>query len=131
MLWHKNMECGIPSVDEEHRSLFLQVDKLLKAADEDLTVKTLDFLGEYVKKHFANEEEMHRVARFPGAKEHLALHRDFTQALARLRREYDDSGHSLVMLLKINRVAVAWLQEHVLGADRDFGEFYKQRACPV
>lgn len=131
MQWHANLECGIPSIDEEHKELFLQVNRLLKAADENMAIETLNFLGNYVRKHFANEEVMHRQTGYPDTEKHVRLHRDFTRALAELRREYAESGHSLVMLLKINRAAVAWLQEHVLGADREFADFYKQRACPL
>lgn len=128
MLWHKSMECGITTIDQEHKELFEQVDKLLKAGDQSRTIETLNFLGKYVVRHFANEEEMHIVTGYPGARAHEKLHRDFTQALMRLRKEYEDSGHSLISLLKINRVAVAWLQEHVLGADMDFADYQKQSA---
>jgi len=126
MLWHKNMECGIPTVDQEHKELFAQVDRLLKAGDQSRAVETLNFLGKYVIRHFANEEEMHIVTGYPRAKEHEKLHRDFTSALMQLRKEYEDSGHSLIALLKINRIAVSWLQEHVLGADMDFADYQRQ-----
>lgn len=131
MLWNHNMDCGIASIDREHKELFHQVDKLLKNADENAAVETLAFLEKYVKSHFANEENMHRMTRYPEAAKHKNLHDAFSDTLTRLQKEYVASGYNLTMLLKINRAAAAWLQEHVLGADMDYADFYKARMCPV
>lgn len=125
MIWHKNMECGIGTIDSEHKELFTQVNKLLQIGDEQQAIQTLEFLTDYVVRHFAGEEKMHTLTKYPKAGAHQKLHHDFTQALVHLKKEYEDSGHNLVMLLKLNRTAVAWLQEHVLGADRDFADYHR------
>lgn len=123
MLWTKAMECGIATVDEQHKQLFRQVDRLLNGDGPDRVNETLRFLQYYVVKHFNTEEILHAKTNYPGAAAHKRMHEDFTNAFLKLKREYDQSGYSLSILLKLNRVAVEWLQQHILGADMDFGVY--------
>lgn len=126
MLWNSSLECGIPAIDEQHKELFRQVDILLDNTKKDRVADTLNFLGAYVQKHFATEEAMHQRCRYPKAIEHKRIHDDFVKTYKELRAEYEQSGHKLDLLLKINKAAVGWLKEHVMGHDREFSTYYKE-----
>lgn len=128
MFWNPNMECGIGIVDRQHRELFRQVELLLHTDNPERVLETIRFLENYVVSHFGTEEDMHAKSGYPKAAEHRKLHRDFVQAFLAMKQEYDRSGYTLVTLLKLNRMAVAWLQEHVLGADLDFATYRKHRS---
>ncbi len=128
MLWTKAMEGGIPAVDTQHKELFRQVDYLLSSDKPERVVETLRFLENYVVRHFATEEVLHAKTGYPKAKAHKKMHDDFTAAFLRLKDEYNASGYNLITLLKVNRTAVAWLKEHVMGADMEFAEYYKKLA---
>ena len=124
MLWTKSMEGGIPNIDAQHQELFRQVDQLLNSERQERVLETIRFLENYVVSHFATEEVLHRKIGYPQAALHHQQHVDFTNTFLALKREYEQSGYNLVTLLKINRVAVAWLKDHVMGADMDFAQYY-------
>lgn len=125
MFWSKSMEGGIPSIDRQHKMLFQQVDALLNGDGQDRILETFRFLENYVVEHFNTEEVLHKKSGYPKAARHQRIHADFTATFLKLKREYDQSGYNLVILLKINRVAVAWLKEHVMGEDLDFAKYYR------
>ena len=127
MEWDASWNTGIPIVDEQHRSLVRQVSALLDTSKEaDRRVEeTLDFLADYVVKHFGTEELMQKASKYPKSAEHRQMHEDFTAAFLGLRAEFDVSGDRLLMLMKITKVALNWLETHIKGADRDFGDYLR------
>lgn len=124
MYWSKSMECGIPRIDHQHKQLFRQVESLLHGDKPERVLELFEFLEEYVVGHFAYEESMHAKAGYPKADIHRKSHADFIKTFSALRKEYERSGHTLMSLLEVNRVAVAWLKEHVMGEDMDFAKFH-------
>lgn len=130
MLWTKSMEGGIPLVDAQHKELFRQVDSLLNGEAPERVLETIKFLENYVIEHFNTEEALHRESGYPGAARHHKMHADFTAAFLELKREYNESGYTLITLLKLNRAAVDWLKNHVMGADMDFARYYQAAHQP-
>lgn len=128
MLWTKSMESGIPLVDAQHKALFHQVDLLLSSENQDRVIRIIQFLERYVVEHFSTEEAMHAKTGYPKASAHKKLHDDFTANFIALKREYGQSGYNLKTLLKINHSVVAWLREHVLGADMEFARYQEKCA---
>lgn len=123
------MEGGIPLVDAQHKELFQQVEALLHSEKQERILDMNAFLERYVVDHFITEEVLHRNTGYPKAAEHKLMHSKFTVSFLELKREYQRSGYNLTILLKINRVVVAWLKEHVMGADMDFAKYYHGAAC--
>ena len=126
MLWTKAMEGGIPAIDEQHKELFRQVDYLLNSEDPERVPDTLEFLKDYVIRHFATEEVLHNQTNYPGRMVHKKIHDNFIATFQKLKEEYNSSGYNLTILLKVNQTAVAWLKEHVMGEDMKFAEYYKK-----
>jgi hemerythrin len=126
MLWNSTLETGIPVIDEQHKELFRQVDILLDTSNKNRINETLDFLGQYVIKHFTAEEVMHARSGYPKAAEHKKMHVAFVGTYKALRDEYVKTGMSLPTLMKINNTAVNWLKEHIMREDKNFAVFYKQ-----
>ena len=67
--WDLTLDIGIDSIDNQHKELFNRLDQLLSSIDEgrsnDEVIKTLDFLEEYVVKHFNEEEEIQNKINYP------------------------------------------------------------------
>ncbi len=130
MLWDKNLECGIPAIDKQHKEIFRRVEILTELDNRERIPEMLDFLGRYVVEHFATEEEMHQKSNYPRASEHKAEHTAFTKTYVDLRNEFNASRGSLAQnlqtVVKINRVVFAWLREHIMGSDKNFAVYYKQ-----
>ena len=54
----KDMETGVSKIDEQHKELIDRLNQVssmgLKSFSKEETQKTLDFLGDYVVKHFSD-----------------------------------------------------------------------------
>lgn len=129
MLWNSSYETGIASVDEQHKELLRQVDVLLDPSKADRAKATLDFLGQYVIKHFSHEEMLQAKSKYPKAAKHKQLHTDLIATYRGLRADMDKTPDKQSLhVMKISRILMQWLAEHIKGADKEFAQYYKQQA---
>jgi len=128
-LWNQNLETGIPEIDDQHRELFKHVDILFNNADADAAServsKTLEFLEEYVEKHFYDEQLLHIDAQYPKREKHKKMHAAFVRVFKDLKQHYDTDGAKVTVLLKINRTVSEWLRIHIMVHDKDFTAYCK------
>ena len=129
MIWNDTLETGLSKIDEQHKELFRQVAILLDKTTAGRIPETLRFLGDYVIQHFIDEQGLQASVNYPKAEEHKKLHAAFTARFGELKKKYEDSGGDLKFeaVTEINRVAVAWLKEHIMIHDREFATYYKQK----
>ena len=125
MQWDKCLESDIPIIDHEHRELLNQLVRLMDESKPDRIRVMLTFLNEYVVKHFAHEQVLHKKSSYPKTVEHKAAHMDFLERVSLMEKQYDDEGDNLAMLQKIIETVSIWLKEHIMGQDREFADFYK------
>jgi hemerythrin len=63
--WEDNLSIGIPAIDEQHKELFAQFDKLSNVIEVggkgEEVEELLRYLNEYGVTHFTNEEELNVV----------------------------------------------------------------------
>lgn len=127
MLWNNYYETGLPTVDEQHKELFTQLDILLDPSKKDRTKETLDFLGKYVIKHFGHEQALHAKTAYPKAAEHKKLHDDFTAAFKDLKKQLEGGGEGGALpIMKLTKMTTDWLKDHILGPDKDFAKYCKE-----
>ena len=124
--WDKSLETGIMVTDEQHRALFKQVNTLFDDRKSGRVPETLAFIEEYVMMHFGTEEMMQKISKYPKAAAHKEMHENFAVAFAGLKKEYEESdADDMLILMKITKELVDWLNNHVKGADKEFGEYFK------
>lgn len=123
MLWNKSLETGIDLIDKQHKRLFDNIDILKDASQKDRYAQILEFLGEYVRKHFADEEGMHHRLNYPKALSHKKMHSDFVIVFNNLKNEFDVAGEKLTILMKINKAVTEWLTGHIMVHDKTFAEY--------
>ncbi|MCD7897753.1 MAG: bacteriohemerythrin [Planctomycetaceae bacterium] len=124
MLWNSAYETGIGIVDEQHKELFRQIDILVENKEPNAVPKVIDFLGQYVVKHFSTEEGLQRKSNYPDFVEHKKKHVAFVDAFTRLKGEYQESGQNNLILMKLTRVALDWLKQHIRVEDKKFAGHY-------
>lgn len=127
MYWDSSLECGISVIDQEHRELISRLQQLTHEPSPSVARSMLDFLSDYVVKHFAHEQVMHRQNEYPEADAHKEAHKDFVGRFLALEKKYDGEGGSPEMLREIVEFVGEWLRAHILGMDRDFSEYYRER----
>lgn len=123
-MWSKNYETGIADIDEQHKELFRQIDILLDRSQEHRMKETLDFLGEYVVKHFKDEERSQARSNYPKAAEHRGYHAAFVLEYGKLKDKFDREGSSLAMNQAINKSVFGWLRNHIMVHDKEFAGYY-------
>jgi hemerythrin len=128
----KDMETGVEKIDTQHRELISRINKLLEvggsSASHEEIEKTIDYLGDYVVKHFSDEEELHIKSKYPRQPEHKKLHTSFIDDFAKLKAEYEKNGNSMEFTMKLNNILVTWIIKHIKGEDVEYGKYYKAQA---
>jgi hemerythrin len=99
-----------------------------KSASEAEIEKTLNYLNEYVVKHFSDEEEIHIKSKYPKQAEHKEKHAVFIDSLKKLEEEFAGKINSMEFTMKLNNSLVVWIVKHIKGDDVEFGKFYKAQA---
>jgi hemerythrin len=109
--------------------LFEKADKLFEAGKnrqaKEYIGELLDFLEDYTKKHFADEENYMLSIHYPGFTEQKKAHDNFISQLAILKNDYKTSGGNLLVILNANQMVSNWLIKHISQMDKKLGEFSK------
>ena len=119
--WHAAYECGDPLIDEQHRALFTQTNKLLSAmldGNTDTIGDLLDALIENVVRHFQDEEAIITSAGFPASAEHLATHRQLIERAFELVNLFHAGRLGIGELFQF--LAHDLVARHILGSDREY-----------
>ena len=128
----KDMEVGVALIDEQHKELVDRINDItsmgLQSASKEEIQKTLDFLGQYVVKHFKDEEALQRKCNYPQYELHRALHNNFIAEFQKLKEEFAANGASVKYTMTLNSLIVSWIVKHIKNVDVLFGNFYKEKA---
>ncbi len=125
----KDMIIGVPKIDEQHKELVKMLNAAqslgIKAFSDTETKRTLDFLGEYVVKHFSDEEALQRQSGYPKHEWHKIQHKNFIEEFVRLKQEFNANGASAKFTLNLNKSIIDWVIRHIKTADAEFGRHYQ------
>jgi hemerythrin len=126
MQWEKRFEVGVEEIDRQHQELFSRVDKLqhaMQAGDKKVVGELLDFLGGYVVEHFACEEREMKARGYPFLAIHKGVHDRFVELFLKIKAEYEATGETPWLAIKVHSVVVAWLHTHILGMDQQLARY--------
>ena len=120
MIWNPDWETGVDLIDQQHRQLLAQIERLFQAVHENQAVgqvpELLAFLADYVETHFANEELHMQVTDYPDYPAHKAIHDDMRSQVAHLveafRRDPSVVTDEVIDFLS------DWLVQHIDVEDR-------------
>ena len=127
--WTDALSVGIEEVDQQHKALVGMLNDLTAAIHEyhgsAEARKTLDRLAEYTRVHFATEEGVMRLIRYPGFEVHMNQHEHLISEVVSLQEKLDNKQASVTFeLLHFLKV---WLSKHITESDKRFGEFAVSR----
>ena len=78
---------------------------------------TLQFLKEYTKEHFDDEEVLQRKYNYPDKVNHRQYHEGFKKVIERLGKELEEQEPTVVLVGKINQNIGGWLVNHIQKED--------------
>lgn len=127
MPWTPNLSVGISMIDDQHKMWFEKAEALFEAGKngkaKEYVGELLDFLDDYTKKHFSDEEKYMLSISYPGYEEQKKAHTAFIAQLTKLRADYKTSGGNLLVILNANQMVVDWLTKHISNMDKKIGEY--------
>jgi hemerythrin len=131
MPWTPNLSVGVRHIDEQHKTLFEKAEKLFEAGKnnqaKEYIGELLEFLDNYTKQHFVDEENYMLSIKYPGYEEQKRAHASFTEQLTELRNEYKSSGGNILVIINANTMVIEWLTKHISVMDKKIGEFAAKR----
>lgn len=128
--WSKDLETGNLTIDTQHKQLIEAINQLLAACasgkGRDEIQKTMLFLSDYTKKHFADEERMQMQSKYPDYANHKQYHEGFVQVVKDIGKELDAQGPTIVLVGKVNSAIAGWLLNHIKREDTKVAAHIKQ-----
>ncbi|WP_326910394.1 bacteriohemerythrin [Sedimentibacter sp. MB31-C6] len=125
--WKPSLEIGVEKIDQQHKIWFEKADKLFEAGKQGKTkeyiIQLFDYLDEYTKTHFKDEENYMLSINYPDYKIQKQLHDGFIEKLSKLRKDYENSGASISVIINANQFMLDWLIKHISSVDRKIGEY--------
>jgi len=127
--WTEALSVGVESIDAQHKIWFEKADNLFSAGkagkSREIIAEMLDFLDEYTKQHFRDEEAYMEKIKYPGIEQQRIAHKNFVEELAKLKEKYEQSGGSIAVIINANQMVVNWLTKHISNMDKQIGAYAK------
>lgn len=128
--WNPNLyKIGIKLIDEQHNTLFSALEKLQnsfgKENEKEISTEIINFLLDYVQKHFKDEEEIMTSISFPNLDFHMEQHLNFIENCKEFRSMFDTEGPNKKLLLQIYNTVFKWLVEHISISDKEISKYIK------
>ncbi|MDA3904415.1 MAG: bacteriohemerythrin [Desulfuromusa sp.] len=127
--WKSIYETGIVALDNEHRGLVQEINRLYEAVrdkrGEAVLADILAMLEKYTVDHFQHEEKLLEEYHFSGLAEHQKIHQELIDEIQEFKKRVtsgtEDLARELLTFLR------GWLLEHILKVDKEYGAFLESR----
>ncbi|MDA8241902.1 MAG: bacteriohemerythrin [Nitrospiraceae bacterium] len=133
MEWTEDLAVGIIKIDEQHKELFKRINDLLLAIREQRCRaeidKTIEFLDDYARFHFSEEEQRMEEAGYKGLQEQKLQHAVYLKNIAELKHQASlprESGMSYELSVTATQIVVDWIVNHIMNTDKLFGVYLRQ-----
>ena len=124
--WTPALAIGVAEIDQQHQELFARAERLVRSvvrAERGEIDELLEFLGQYVVKHFGAEERWMIRAAYPDYARHKSEHGRFIREYERMRLEYQEKGPSALVGIRVNDWIADWLRSHISRSDMELGRY--------
>lgn len=129
IVWTPDLSVGVKHIDDQHKVWFEKANDLFEAGKErrakEYINTMLNFLDEYTKQHFKDEEAYMEQIKYPELEAQKRAHAKFVDDLAKLKSEYDSSGGNIMVIINANKMVINWLTNHIISMDKKIGDYVK------
>ncbi len=121
--WLEKYSVGVKQIDEHHKKIIAVTNDLAEAIRAGVGGEAIDNVVQellnYVKFHFAYEQEYFDKLEYPDSQKHKLEHLEFTKKVISIYQNYA-KGQGL-LASDLLRFICDWLQSHFMGTDQEFG----------
>lgn len=129
--WEKKLILGVPEIDREHEELVKKANDMLMALKSgnstDEIIKHMNFLADYVIKHFNSEEKLQAQYQYPEITEHKKIHSDFKVNVTKLLEDINKNGLTTSKKIEISQMTMDWLLKHIGVEDKKLANFILEK----
>jgi hemerythrin-like metal-binding protein len=120
--WSTQYSVGISTIDSQHQKLVGLLNDLhaamMQGKGKAIIGKILDGLAEYTVSHFAHEERLMQLYRYPEFAQHKAIH---DKLIAQVKKLQEDlRGEKATISLDVMSFLQRWLVDHIQGVDKKY-----------
>jgi hemerythrin len=123
--WTDTLSVGVAQIDQQHQRLVALINQLHDAMREGkgraVVAPVVSELVAYAKSHFAREEQLMRVHRYPGLSDHQAIHAKFTAEATALQGKVE--SQESVLTIDVMSFLRTWLVDHIMKTDQQYAPF--------
>ena len=112
--WKDSYEIGDAVIDAEHKQLFRLASQFLVAGDQAAQQAAAMQLYKHAREHFAHEEHLMRVVKFPDVKAHTERH---NQMIAQLNEVSQGIGQGVLDGQALHALMLDWALHHIAHYD--------------
>jgi hemerythrin-like metal-binding protein len=128
--WSEALSVGYPDIDSQLKRLFQLANQLQTAMTagkgKQVVSNMLHNLVAYAKRHFADEEVLMQLHRFPGSSQHKVAHEAQALKLVLFERAFSAGQATVTMEVQLQSLH-DWLVQHIQEADKKVADHLRQR----
>lgn len=126
--WKEEYSVGVRIIDKEHKQLISMInrayDSVENMEEEKVLIELVEDMRKYAMTHFATEEKLMALYKYPHKDEHKQHHNDFMIKAASSDNMLS-SGDS-INPIKVFKYLSDWLRHHIFDTDKKFGTFLNE-----
>jgi hemerythrin len=125
-IWDTSLNLGIEIIDSQHQHIAEFINQLYDAhlaKDDILVSQVLIGLMDYTITHFAFEEELIALAKYPLTNEHKNAHAAFTARIDNYRMQHE---HGIQIARPLSSELKIWLTQHIKIEDKKYVPYVKR-----
>ena len=119
--WNDSYQTGHAAIDNQHRSIINAMNQIHAAVEAGKIIEEmpaiLEFLDNYVHKHFHFEENCAERYHCPNALKNKEAHREFEIRVREIREQYENKPFTRPEALDVYYEMIAWIKNHILSVD--------------
>lgn len=126
--WTPDLAINVELIDTQHIALFKAVDDLVEAMwdgkGREKVKDLLDFLSNYVVKHFGDEQKLMSDSNYPSYPGHKNIHDQFVRDFNEMQKQFYAGEYDSEFVIKMLDELCSWLRNHIRKMDTEFAKFY-------
>ncbi|MCL2067302.1 MAG: bacteriohemerythrin [Treponema sp.] len=129
-VWDKTFAVGQELIDSQHKELFSAINKIIRACNSGNRTEfnnSIDFLINYVNKHFSEEQELQKSEKYPDYQNHKKIHEAYKVLIEKHAVQWRALGPSEAVIKDVRAKVGDWLISHIKAQDVRVGAYVRSK----